>query len=60
VDELQPRAEDLGSRAVAGPVVAYVHDLSTGEVSVMVGEREVTVVDHALANRIARVLGMGA
>ena len=37
------------------PLVAYVRDAHTGEVAVMVGEREVVVHDHDLAARIARV-----
>ncbi len=37
------------------PLVAYVRDAHTGEVAVLVGEREVVVHDHDLAARIARV-----
>jgi hypothetical protein len=33
------------------PVVAYVHD---GKISIMTGEREVTVRDRKLASQIAR------
>ena len=40
-------AHDAGSE----PVVAYVHD---GEISIMTGEREVTVRDRKLAAQIAR------
>lgn len=36
------------------PLVAYVRDAHTGEVAVMVGEREVVVHDPELAARIAR------
>jgi len=39
---------------VTGPVVAYIHDVSKGELSVMIGEREVIVHDHDLVNRLAR------
>ena len=48
----QQHGDDLGS--VEGPIVAYVDDLSAGEVTVMVGEHEISVVDHDLAARIAR------
>ena len=41
--------------AVSGPLVAYVEDPGTGEVTVMVGEHEVTVVDHDLAAKIVRL-----
>jgi hypothetical protein len=46
--------EDYDVPAVDGALVAYVHDVKTGEVSVMVGEHEVTVVDKSLAAKIAR------
>ncbi|MBV8989925.1 MAG: twin-arginine translocation signal domain-containing protein [Solirubrobacterales bacterium] len=38
----------------SGPVVAYVKDARRGEVSVMSGDREVTVRDSGLAARIVR------
>jgi hypothetical protein len=48
--------------AAQGPVgsesvVAYVKDPSSGEVSVMSGDREVIVRDPKLAARIARAAG---
>ena len=45
---------------VEGPLVAYVDDARTGEISIMVGEREVTVVDKDLAARISRLTQPGA
>jgi nitrous oxide reductase len=44
------------AEAVAGaePVVAYVSDPGKGELSVMIGDREVTVRDRNLAARIVR------
>ena len=39
-----------------GPLVAYVSDLRKGEVSVMMGEREVIVHDRALCASLARAL----
>jgi len=36
------------------PIVAYVKDPRTGEISVMTGEREVHVRDRKLAAQIAR------
>ncbi len=45
--------------AVEGPLIAYVNDVSTGEVSVMVGDQEVTVVDRDLAAKIARLSRAG-
>ena len=38
----------------AGAVLAFVRPGSTGEVSLMVGEREVTVRDTALVSRILK------
>jgi hypothetical protein len=43
--------------SVEGPLVAYVSDLRRGNVSVMMGEREVVVHDPALCASLARVLG---
>ncbi len=40
-----------------GPIVAYVHDVGTGEIAVMSGDREVVFADRALAARLARKLG---
>ena len=37
-----------------GAVVAYLRDAGSGEVSVLVGQREITVHDRQLAARIAR------
>jgi len=38
----------------SGPLVAYVSDMQSGEVTLMVGEREVVVHDRDLAARLAR------
>jgi hypothetical protein len=40
----------------SGSLVAYVHDVASGEVSVMVEGREVTVTDHQLVAKLAQVL----
>ncbi len=50
-------ARDLDAQAppegtATDSVVAYVSDARKGDVSLMVGEREVVVNDRALANRI--------
>ena len=42
--------------ASSGRMVAYVHDAATGEVAVMVGEREVIVRDRALVAQLAKHL----
>jgi hypothetical protein len=47
-------ADAHGHHAKSEPVVAYVKNPRSGEVSVMSGDREVTVRDRALAARIAR------
>ena len=39
-----------------GSMVAYIHDVSTGEVSVMVEGHEVTVTDHQLVAKIAQAM----
>ena len=40
--------------ARSGPIVAYVSDPRRGEISVMAGDREVTVRDRKLAASIVR------
>ncbi len=58
-------APDVAAAAVTrpshqrGPVVAYVSDVSTGEVLVMAGEREIKVLDPLLAARLVRAAGSG-
>jgi hypothetical protein len=54
-EEASANGLDVSAGTADGQLVAYVHDVSTGELSVMVGEHEVTVVDRALAARIARL-----
>lgn len=46
--------------AATGPYVAYVENLRSGRVSVMVGDQEISVVDHDLAARIVRLSRSGA
>lgn len=38
-----------------GPLIAYVKDHKSGEIAVMVGEREVLYRDRDLAARLARI-----
>lgn len=38
-----------------GPLVAYVADARTGDVAVMVGEREVVLHDTDLASRLGQI-----
>lgn len=40
------------------PLVAYLRDVRSGELSIMVGERETVVHDRDLAARISRAAGM--
>jgi hypothetical protein len=44
------------SKAGAEPIVAFVSDPSTGEISVLKGEREVKLRDRKLAREISRVV----
>lgn len=50
------RASTSPSPQAEGSMVAYVHNAATGEVAVMVGEREVVVHDRALVAALARHL----
>jgi hypothetical protein len=47
-------ADAHSSAAGTEPVVAYVSDPSSGEISVMQGEREIKLRDRKLARDIAR------
>jgi hypothetical protein len=49
-------AEQADAKAAAGsgPVVAYIREPHTGEISVMAGERQVKLHDRKIAARIAR------
>jgi len=49
-----PRSERPAAEPSGEPVVAYVRAGSSGEVTVMVGEREVVRRDRELARRILR------
>ncbi len=45
---------DAHAAAESGPIVAYIREPRTGEISVMAGERQVKLHDHKIAARIAR------
>jgi hypothetical protein len=45
---------DAKAAAKSGPVVAYIRNPRTGEISVMAGEREVKLHDRKIAARLAR------
>ncbi|MEP6852479.1 MAG: hypothetical protein ABJA87_07475 [bacterium] len=61
VAAVMPSADAAAPPATApdldGPVVAVVRDVRTGEVSVLHGDREETVHDHALVARLTAALG---
>lgn len=52
-------AEDADAKVTrrSGPVVAYVHKPSDGEIVVMHGKRQVKVRDRKLAAQLARAAG---
>jgi hypothetical protein len=54
VGALVAQQSDAATIAGAEPVVAYVNNPGKGEISVMSGDREVTVRDPNLAARIVR------
>lgn len=41
-----------------GPLVAYIEDVRSGTLSLLVGDREVVVTDRALVARIANAAGL--
>lgn len=54
VGALVAEQADAKAAAKSGPVVAYIRDPRTGEISVMAGECEVKLHDRKIAARIAR------
>jgi hypothetical protein len=50
-------AEQAQANPGSTPVVAYVTDARTGEISLMAADREVTVRDKRLAAQIVRAAG---
>ncbi len=51
---VQATDADAKGKVDAAPVVAYIRDPRSGEISVMTGKREVTVRNRKLAAQIAR------
>ena len=47
---------DAAGAADTGSMVAYIHDVSRGEVAVMIEGRAVTVTDHHLVARLAKAI----
>jgi hypothetical protein len=47
-------AGEADAATTSDPIVAYVNNPRQGEISVMTGEREVTIRDRKLAAQIAR------
>ena len=47
-------SQATGDISADNPLVAYVRDVRSGEISVMAGDREVVVTDRALAARLAK------
>ena len=54
VAEQAETADAANPPAHDGPVVAYLRDAKSGEVTVLVNQREITVKDRKLAARLAR------
>lgn len=49
-------ATDLTAADLAGPLVAHVRDIAGGELSVLMGTREVVIRDPALIARLVQVI----
>jgi hypothetical protein len=57
VGSLVAESADAKAAKKARPIVAYIHDASTGEISVNTGERTLKINDRQIAARIARAAG---
>jgi hypothetical protein len=53
-DAVAAPAFGLSRAELAGPVVVHVRDLSTGEIALMVGTREIVYRDSAFVKRLVR------
>ena len=49
-------ATDLQAADLAGPLVAHVRDVASGEISVLMGMREVVIRDPELVARLVRAI----
>jgi hypothetical protein len=57
----RPAAEDSTlPPGVDGSMAAYIHDLDTGEVALLVEGRQVIVTDKALVSRLAKAFAKAA
>ena len=54
-DNIVPQPRDVAE----GPVVAYVRDAPSGEISIFVGSREITVHDPSIAATLAHAASKG-
>ena len=54
-DNIVPLPQDVAE----GPVVAYVRDARSGEISIFVGSREITVHDKSIAATLAHAASKG-
>jgi hypothetical protein len=54
VEAAQNVAEASDARVSSEPMTAYVRDAATGEISVMVGHREIVTKDPQLIRRLQR------
>jgi hypothetical protein len=45
---------ELHMGAVSGPMVAHIRNISTGEIAIMVGTREIIVHDRRLVARLVK------
>ncbi len=54
VGALVAEQADAKAATKSGPVVAYIRNPRTGEISVMAGEREVKLHDRKIAAKLAR------
>ncbi|HET6687695.1 MAG TPA: hypothetical protein VFH02_14385 [Jiangellaceae bacterium] len=54
----QPPDDDGDAPDLAGPVVARVRDVRTGELTLYVGTDEITYTDRSLARRLVRAAAL--
>ena len=54
LDSPEDPATEISPGAIAGPLVAHIRDATTGEISLLVGTREIVMRDSELVARLVK------
>ena len=54
LDSPEDPATEISPGAIAGPLVAHIRDVTTGEISLLVGTRELVIRDSDIVARLLK------